>query len=173
MTELYPYASIPENLPWPDRVCCAEMRRYRTLNSDCVQHGYNCPDRPISWFDGDYLIRSPNGEYRITYCPWCGSLLNNNVKYPKRITRQDFDQLLCHDCAQPLKETMCTVCCECRICNPNECEPKYRWMIEESGGCFVIYGSTSVFAPRHTDPPKPKTVWTRMWNACLEWLFGP
>jgi len=83
-SEMYTYAAIPENLPWPNRVCCSGMLRYRTLNADCVQHGYNCPGRPISCHNDNYHIRSPNGDYRIEYCPWCGAHLNNEIKYPQK-----------------------------------------------------------------------------------------
>lgn len=159
VSEMYPYKEVPINLPWPDRVCCDAMLRYRTLNSECEQHGYNCPDRPISWFNNHYHIRSPNGEYRIKFCPWCSRKLDDEVKYPKKITQADFDQLLCHDCAQPLKDVMCHVCCECKVCYKGECEGKCRWMVEVQPGLFIFYGSSSMFAKKHTDPPPDTRTW--------------
>jgi hypothetical protein len=130
------------------------MQKQLTLNSDCPQHGYNCPDRGIEYFSDSYHIRAPNANYRIKYCPWCSGLLNNEIKYPKKIARKDFDQLLCHDCALPLKDVMCGTCCECIHCYKGICEGKYRWMIEEQPGGFCVWGSSSIYAPKHTDPPK-------------------
>lgn len=162
--ELYPFRPVPDNLPWSDRICCEDMRRHMTLNSSCEQHGYNCPDRGIDYFSESYHIRAPNANYSINYCPWCGGRLTNEVKYPKKITRKDFDQLLCHDCALPLKDVMCGTCCECIHCFKDECVGKYRWMIEEQPGGFSIWGSSSIYAPKHTDPVKQKDpgLWLRL-----------
>jgi len=157
---------IPGSLPRSDQVCCSEMQMHLTLNSDCQQHGYNCPDRGIEYFSSSYHIRAPNANYVIKYCPWCGGKLTNEIKYPRKITREAFDQLLCHDCALPLKEVMCETCCECIHCHKDKCVGKYRWMIEEPQGYFLIYGSTSEFAPRHTALPRPIKVslWKHIWN---------
>lgn len=65
------------------------------------------------------------------------------------VTREIFNQLLCHDCAKPLKDVMCDTCCECRDCFKGECVGKYSWCIEERPGLYVVYGSTSIFSPKH------------------------
>jgi hypothetical protein len=163
MTEQYPYKPIPTDLPRSDWICCKEMQRHLTLNSECEQHGYNCPDRGIEYFNGSYHIRAPNSYYVITYCPWCGERLTNEVKYPRKITREVFDQLLCHNCALPLKDVMCGTCCECVHCFKDKCVGKYRWAIEEQPGSFSVYGTTSSFAPRHTDQPEKGWLY-RLWN---------
>lgn len=67
------------------------------------------------------------------------------------VTREVFNQLLCHDCARPLTEVMCGTCCECKFCRPNACIPKYSWVVEDSpnSGLYVVYGSTSIYAIKH------------------------
>lgn len=68
-----------------------------------------------------------------------------------KVTQKEFDQLLCHDCAVPLKITMCHTCCECTKCFKGPCEGKYRWQVEVNKNVWIVYGSMSIFAPRHTN----------------------
>lgn len=65
----YTFRKIPDDLP---SGCCEAMKRHLRQNSDCEQHGYNCPDRGISYVNGKYLLRAPNANYEIFFCPWCG-----------------------------------------------------------------------------------------------------
>lgn len=75
MNPEYPYEITPQYIN--NAICCCEdMKQHIQQNSTCAQHGYSCPDRGITLCrDGEYLLRAPNAEYRINFCPFCGAKL--------------------------------------------------------------------------------------------------
>jgi len=59
-------------------ICCSDMIYHLNKHAECIQHGYACPDRPVDLCkSGDFVIRAPNGNYSIQYCPWCGKQLSD------------------------------------------------------------------------------------------------
>ena len=78
----FPFRKVPKYLP--ENPCCKDMKRHLTLNAECEQHGYNCPDRVIGYsgpksFPSElFYLRGINGNYRIYHCPWCGEKLPND-----------------------------------------------------------------------------------------------
>lgn len=56
--------------------CCEIMKQQLTNN--CPQHGLDCGDNVIrkcraQFFVGRLMLVAPNAEYDMTYCPWCGT----------------------------------------------------------------------------------------------------
>lgn len=57
------------------KYCCALMEQQLTYS--CAQHSSvgSCPDILVLRVGSGYVARSPNADYLIHYCPFCGASL--------------------------------------------------------------------------------------------------
>lgn len=63
--------------------CCEIMKQQ--LTNICPQHGQECGDNVIrickgQFFEGRLMLVAPNAEYDLSYCPWCGTKLQDSIE---------------------------------------------------------------------------------------------
>lgn len=60
--------------------CCEYM--IQQLNCWCEEHGPLCPDLVIyRSHDGEIFLHTTNADYKMDYCPWCGTRLNEAYRH--------------------------------------------------------------------------------------------
>lgn len=64
--------------PQKENYCCKLMEQQ--LEYDCPDHKNNCPDQVIKYnLSGRLSLVAPNAMYDLSYCPWCGKKVQEEV----------------------------------------------------------------------------------------------